>query len=217
MIRGAIFDMDGTLLDSMSAWDQLGPDYLLRKGIQPPAHLREILQPLDMQQMAACFQETFGVTDSAQTIIDEVNQMITEFYEQTAPLKPGVKEFLLRLKAEGVKMCVATATDRPLVEAALNHCGVLDLFEFLITCTEAGSGKEQPDIFLKALEQLGTPMEETLVFEDAPHAIQTAARAGFRVIGVRDPVSQSVKGSQQALGMAERILDRYEDCEVDSL
>lgn len=123
--------------------------------------------------------------------MDGVNARIEAFYRKTAPAKEGVRDFLHALRQSGVKMCVATATDRPLAEAALRRTGLLSYFSFLLTCTEAGFGKDSPDIFVLAQKKLGTPREQTVVFEDALYAMQTAKRAGFPVAAVYDASSQA--------------------------
>ena len=217
MIRGAIFDMDGTLLDSMHIWDTLGVDYLAARGIQPPPGLREDLKPLNMLETVEYLRTRFGIPGSDREIIAGINGMVAGFYRDTLPLKPGVDGFLRRLAAAGVRLCVATATDRPLTEAALRRCGVLDLFEFVLTCSEVGVGKRRPDIFERALARLGTEKAETPVFEDSPHAILTAADAGFRVVAVRDPSAAQEPELEAAYAAAERLITTFDECEVDSL
>ena len=188
-MTGAIFDMDGTLLDSMPIWDRVGIDYLAGLGIQARPDLPERLLTMSMRQAAAYFG--YGVNLPEAEIMDGVNARIEAFYRKTAPAKEGVRDFLHALRQSGVKMCVATATDRPLAEAALRRTGLLSYFSFLLTCTEAGFGKDSPDIFVLAQKKLGTPREQTVVFEDALYAMQTAKRAGFPVAAVYDASSQA--------------------------
>lgn len=187
---GAVFDMDGTLLDSMPIWDRVGMEYLAGLGIRARPDLPQRLLTMTMRQAAACFRADYGVALSEQAIIDGINARIESFYRDTAPAKDGVREILEALKQRGVKMCVATATDRPLAEAALRRTGLLAFFDFVLTCTEAG-GKDRPEIFVLAQKKLGAPREQTLVFEDALYAIRTAKRAGFPVAAVFDPSSRA--------------------------
>ena len=190
-IAGAIFDMEGTLLDSMPIWDRVGIDYLAGLGIRARPDLPERLLTMSMRQAAAYFRSDYGVILPEAEIIDGINARIEAFYQETAPAKDGVVDFLRALQQGGIKMCVATATDRPLAEAALRRTGLLGFFSFLLTCTEAGTGKDCPEIFMLAQEKLGTPREQTLVFEDALYAIQTAKKAGFPVAAVYDESSRA--------------------------
>ena len=185
-IRGAIFDVDGTLLDSMFIWDTIGETYLRSIGYQPKENLNETFKNMSLHQAARYYQTEYGVTQSIDEIMDGVNAMLERYYRFEVPLKPGVAELLERLRQDGVKLCIATATDRHLVEAALDRCGVLSCFGEIFTCNEVGHGKDEPDIFEAALRFLGTRREETLVFDDALYAVWTAKEAGFSVAAVYD-------------------------------
>ena len=185
-IRGAIFDVDGTLLDSMFIWDTIGELYLRSIGYQPKENLNETFKNMSLRQAARYYQTEYGVTLSIDEIMDGVNAMLERHYRFEVPLKPGVAELLERLRQSGVKLCIATATDRHLVEAALDRCGVLSCFGEIFTCNEVGHGKDEPDIFEAALRFLGTRKEETLVFDDALYAVRTAKEAGFPVAAVYD-------------------------------
>ena len=185
-IRGTIFDVDGTLLDSMFIWDTIGEAYLRSIGYQPKENLNETFKNMSLHQAARYYQTEYGVTRSIDEIMDGVNAMLERYYRFEVPLKPGVAELLERLRQDGVKLCIATATDRHLVEAALDRCGVLSCFGEIFTCNEVGHGKDEPDIFEAALRFLGTRREETLVFDDALYAVRTAKEAGFPVAAVYD-------------------------------
>lgn len=190
-IRGAIFDVDGTLLDSMFIWDTIGETYLRSIGYQPKENLNETFKNMSLHQAARYYQTEYGVTRSIDEIMDGVNAMLERYYRFEVPLKPGVAELLERLRQSGVKLCIATATDRHLVEAALDRCGVLSCFGEIFTCNEVGHGKDEPDIFEEALRFLGTRREETLVFDDALYAVRTAKEAGFPVAAVYDSHERS--------------------------
>lgn len=185
-ISGAIFDVDGTLLDSMSIWDTIGADYLRSIGYIPRENLNEIFKNMSLLQAAEYYRNEYGVTLRVEEIMSGVNAMLEQFYQYEAPLKPGAAELLARLRQNRVKLCIATATDRYLVEAALARCGVLSYFGEIFTCNGVGHGKDEPHIFEAALRFLGTEKSETVVFDDALYAIKAAKEAGFPVAAVCD-------------------------------
>ena len=186
MIKGAIFDFDGTLVDSMFIWDTFGEDYLRTLGKEPRENLTETFKAFTLEQAAEYYREHYGVTLSVEKIVDDINEMVAEIYKTKVILKDGVHEFLEALKSQGVKMCVATVTDRPIVEDVLEDLGIRDFFDGILTCAEVGYSKETPHIYRAALEVLGTKKEETVVFEDALHALMTAKNDGFPVAAVYD-------------------------------
>ena len=186
MIKGAIFDFDGTLVDSMFIWDTFGEDYLRTLGKEPKENLTETFKTFTLEQAAEYYREHYGVTLSVGEIVDGVNKMVAEIYRTKVTLKDGVRAFLGGLRAQGVKMCVATVTDRPIVEDVLCDLGIRDFFTEIFTCAEVGYNKETPHIYRAALEVLGTKKDETVVFEDALHALITAKKDGFKVAAVYD-------------------------------
>lgn len=186
MIKGAIFDFDGTLVDSMFIWDSFGEDYLRTLGIEPKENLAEAFKTFTLEQAAEYYRENYGVTLSVEEIVDSVNEMVAEIYRSKVTLKGGVREFLEGLRSRGVKMCVATVTDRPIVEEVLASLGIRDYFVEILTCAEVGYNKETPHIYSAALEVLGTKKDETIVFEDVLHALMTAKNDGFTVAAVYD-------------------------------
>jgi HAD superfamily hydrolase (TIGR01509 family) len=186
MIKGAIFDLDGTLLDSMFIWDTIGEEYLRSLGIEPRENLAETFKTFTLEESAEYYRTHYGVTLSVEEIADGVNGMIEDFYRNTVPLKNGVAEFLERLAEDDVKMCIATVTDRYLVEAALERLGIKGYFSEIFTTAEVGCTKTTPQIYRRALAHLGTEKSETVVFEDAFHALMTAKNDGFPVAAVYD-------------------------------
>ena len=186
MIKGAIFDFDGTLVDSMFIWDTFGEDYLRTLGKEPKENLTETFKTFTLEQAAEYYRENYGVTLSVGEIVDGVNEMVAEIYRTKVALKKGVLEFLRDLRSKGVKMCVATVTDRPIVEDVLVSLGIRDFFVEILTCAEVGYNKETPHIYRAALGVLETKKDETVVFEDALHALITAKKDGFKVAAVYD-------------------------------
>ena len=186
MIKGAIFDLDGTLLDSMFIWDTIGEVYLRSLDIEPRENLAETFKTFTLEESAEYYRTHYGVSLSVAEIVDGVNRMIEDLYKSTVPLKKGVAEFLAGLSKAGVRMCIATVTDKYLVEAALTRLKVRQYFGEIITTAEVGCGKNDPNIYRTALAYLGTEKHETLVFEDVLHALMTAKNDGFPVAAVYD-------------------------------
>ena len=186
-MQGAIFDLDGTLLDSMPFWENIGEDYLIERGKTPLPDIRAQFKRMTLEESSRYMKETYGLEESVEEISEGILSCIQDDYFTTIPLKHGVREALEVLRNRGIKMCVATASERICVEAALNRLGVLDMFSAVFTCSEVGAGKTQPDIFEVALEHLGIPREKTFVFEDTLHAMETASQAGFPIVAVQEP------------------------------
>ena len=183
----AIFDMDGTLVDSMVYWQRLGREYLTAQGVtEGMEEVLERIKPMTMAESSALFIETFGLPGTPESVMAEMNAVMDGHYRSDIPLKPGAADYLAALKAKGRKLCVATATPEPLARACLKRLEVLEDFEFLLSCDAVGSGKDRPDVFLEAAQRLGAAPAETAVFEDATFALQTAKNAGFYTVGVWD-------------------------------
>lgn len=179
-----IFDMDGTLVDSMPLWKSLGRDYLKARGHQPTQEQLAAMGPMTMLEGAAFLMDTFGVEGPPERIIDEMHAVMEGHYRTDIPLKPGIQEYLKRLKGEGARMCVATATAEPLARACLERLGVACYFDFILSCETVGKGKTQPDVYLEAARRMGSAPADTAVFEDALYAARTAKEAGFYTVGV---------------------------------
>lgn len=192
----AIFDMDGTLIDSMPAWHRLGEDYLRSKGIEPPENLHEQIKAMTMLECGE-FARKLGVPGTAEQIADELNGWMEHQYCQVIPAREGVGDYLSRCRSAGVRMGVATATDGALARQCLGRLGLLGFFEFVVSCEDIGKTKTSPDIYLLAAERLGACPSQCVVFEDVLYPAETASRAGFPVVGVYDPASG--EGNAQAL------------------
>lgn len=210
-LKGAIFDMDGTILDSMFIWMDVERDYLISKGYMPREDLFDAIRSMNLEQTAKYFISEYGLPETPEQIRKEIYDLVSNFYLHEAQLKPGAKEFLEYLHGAGVKMALATATDRMYVEGALRRCGVLDLFDTVCTCGDVGVSKREPDVFFKALATIGTSQADTVVFEDAYFAIKTASNAGFRVVAVYDDTMKDQRAAIEPL--VELYIDSYDDLE----
>lgn len=199
-LQSAIFDMDGTLLDSMHIWREIGPRMLRARGIQPAPDLGERLKPMTAHQGAAYCKEAYQLPETEEEIYAQIVDQIRLFYETEVEAKPGVKKALSLLKMEGVWMYVATATDRDLAEKALRHAGIRDYFRGIVTSAETGVGKDvSPEIYERAMRRLRSNKKDTVIFEDALHAVRTAKSGGFRVAAVYDPSAEADQAEIQSL------------------
>ena len=209
-LQSAIFDMDGTLLDSMPIWKGLGAAMLRDLGFTPDAALEAKLKTLSLRDGVAYCKDYYQLSQTVDQLVGLVFDKIHEFYCERVQTKPGVEKFLSLLKMEGVWMYVATATDRPLAEAALRHAGIDHYFRGLITVAEVGVGKrDSAEIYERAMRRLQSNKKDTVVFEDAFHAIRTAKAAGFRVAAVYDA---SEEANQPAIReMADYYIRSFEE------
>lgn len=196
MIQGVIFDFDGTLFDSNYVWATAGERFFQSIGIAPKSNLQEEIRTMSLYQSACYIREEYGLSLTVEEIMEGINQTVEDAYFHEVQPKVGVLPFLHALKAAGIRMCIATATDRYQIEAALRRCDMRDFFEAIFTCSEVGHGKDEPIIFRKAMESLATDRSNTVIFEDALHAVQTAKADGFMTIGICDSYIQEQKQLQ---------------------
>ena len=189
-IRGAIFDMDGTLVDSLVIWDffwqAIGDRYFDGTPYKPDEFTEKEMRTHVLADSMRIFHENTGVGESAEEILALGREVFARFYREEVELKAGAYEFLEYLASRGVKMCVASATTPDQVEVVLRRCGIDKFMEGIVSCTDTGIGKEEPDVFIRAHKFLGTPKDETWVFEDSIVAVDSATRADFNTVGIYD-------------------------------
>jgi len=189
-MKAAIFDLDGTLLDSMCFWENVCFEYLKSKGIAAPDDLNVKIFSLTLHQAAQYVSKEFVPSLTAEEIIKEWDDYVMHAYEHSLSLKPSVYEYLSKLKKSDVRLCIATLTDKRHVIPALVRHRIFELFEFIITVEEVNKNKHFPDIYLKAAEKLEVDIMDCVVFEDTLYAVKTARKAGFSVYGIYDMSSQ---------------------------
>ena len=180
----AIFDCDGTILDSMPMWQEMCVGLLERYGVEDALEVFLENESLDMDKKCYHYHEALGIGESGEALYRELWQMVEEAYRKTVRPYPGVHEFLQRLKDEGIECVVASSTPPALLESALTQHGLRHFFSRVVFCGDVGRGKSFPDVYLACERMLGTPRADTWVFEDAPFGIRSAARAGFPVVGI---------------------------------
>ena len=188
-IKGAIFDLDGTLLDSMWVWKQIDCDFLARRGIAVPPDYMLAVAHLGAYQTAVYTIDRFGLPEAPEQRIDEWVEMAIAFYKDRVELKKGAYEYLEMLYNKGVRLAVATANDSSLYEPALDHTGIRKFFSAVVNVNEVERKKGFPDIYWLACEKMGVKPEESAVFEDIYLGIKGARDGGFKTVCVFDETS----------------------------
>lgn len=188
-MKAAIFDLDGTLIDSLGVWDQVDRTFLADRGFKGPDNLTAIIKNMSFSQAAEYFIERFALSETVEQLIKVWTDMAYEEYAHNIQLKPGVREYLFTLKQREIKLGIATASERNLTEAVLSRYGLLELFQTVVTVSEMGKGKEEPEIFLAVASKLGIAPQNCRVFEDSIHGARSAKKAGMQVYAVYDAYS----------------------------
>lgn len=188
-MKGAIFDLDGTLIDSLFFWDRLwvklGEKYLGNSEFRPGPVLEKAVRTVTFRDAAKLLHEEFGFGDPDE-IYDLMHDFCIEIYRDEATFKPGAKELLDHMKSRGIRMCIASASMPDLLRAIFDRFGLDDYFPKIISCADVGKGKSHPDVFIAAETYMGTSREDTWVFEDSIVSLETAQKAGFKTVGVFD-------------------------------
>ena len=181
----AILDMDGTLLDSSGMWDDVARGLLAQWDAVYTQGQGDDTMTMTIDGAAAYFAEQCHLPVTPQELARQIRDRARQAYGTIAKLKPGVREAINLMKSRGMTLCVASGTERPLVDAALEQFGILDRFAFTVSC-RTPRGKAEPEVYLRAAQKLGATPEQIMVFEDSPVAVHTARQAGFYTIGVLD-------------------------------
>lgn len=190
-IKAVIFDMDGTIVDSMWVWDHIDCEYLSKHEIKVPQSLKQEISHLSFNEVANYFKDKFNLPYTTDEIKSHWNEMAFENYSKKVTLKPGIREFLDYLKSKEIKIALATSNSFELLEACLKSNDILDYFEVITLTNEVSRGKDFPDVYLLTAEKLGISPENCIVFEDILPAIKGAKLAGMKVVGVYDACSQA--------------------------
>lgn len=189
-----IFDMDGTLIDSMGFWRRMERDYLTARGVAPGPLLEDIimrLKPMTLTDAGRLFIDDLGFSGTPESIAAEMSAVMEDNYRLRVPLKPGIEAYLRALRARGVRLCTASATATPLVRLCLERLGIAGLFDFMISCVDVGASKDRPDVYFAAARRLDAAPRDIAVFEDSLKALTTAANAGFYTVAVYDEASDA--------------------------
>lgn len=187
--EAVLFDLDGTLVDSMWVWPEVDIVYLGRMGLSVPSDLQYEIDGMGFTEVAQYFKERFGISESIETIKKTWNEMAMDAYVHRVPLKPGVRNFLEYLKENQISMGVASSNSRELIEAVLDSHGIHQYFSCIVTACDVERGKPSPDVYLAAAKMLNVPPENCLVFEDIVAGIQAGKAAKMATCAVEDAYS----------------------------
>lgn len=216
MLRGkkaVIFDLDGTLIDSMWVWTEVDHKYLKKFQIQPPPGLHEAIEGMSFTEGARYFKETFGIADSIEEIMLEWNRMAFQVYVEEVPMKPGAYDFVKKIRKLGLKTAIATSNSTHLVETVLKVHGLLEDFDAIVTADDVPEGKPNPQIYLEAAERIHVPPENCLVFEDISMGILAGQRAGMTTCAVKDAFSDYQW--EKKVEMADYHIENYNEVPVE--
>lgn len=208
-VKAVIFDVDGTLVDSMWIWRQVDIEYLGKREIELPETLQKEIEGKSYTETAIYFKERFNLPDSVEEIKEEWRMMAEDFYKNRIALKKGAKELIQSLYRRGVKLGIATSNSRELVEHMLDNHGIRRYFYRIKTSCEVDKGKPYPDVYLKVAEELEVQPEECLVFEDTVAGVTAAISAGMRVVAIADEVSKDSK--EKLVAMTEGYIQGFDE------
>lgn len=197
--EAVIFDLDGTLVDSMWMWREIDVEYLGRFNIDIPDDLSAEIEGMSFSETAVYFKNRFNIPDSIDTIKKTWNDMSYDIYKNKILLKKGAKDFLRHLRSNNIKMAIATSNSRELAQCALDGRGISDFFNCVVTGCDVGAGKPNPEVYLTAAQRLNVHPEKCLVFEDIPQGIMAGKNAGMTTCAIEDEYSAIFREEKKRL------------------
>lgn len=206
-MKAALFDVDGTLLDSMPVWDEIGSSYLKSIGVKPDGRDDHEIITMSITDGCSYLISKYHIDTTVDEMLKGITDMVADKYRYEIPLKPNADKYLAKLRNEGVRMCAVTASERGYITDALTRLKVYDSFDFMLTCSEAGLDKNTPAIYHMARERLKADIADTVVFEDAFNAIAAAKAGGYRVCGVYDKSMDDYR--DKILSQCDRYIRDY--------
>lgn len=207
-IEGIIFDLDGTMVDSMCMWRGIDNEFLTARGLLMSDALESAIEGMSFRETAQYFVDNYPLEETVEMLMDIWVQMAIDKYQHEVPVKPGLLSFLREMKARGIRMGIATSNSRVLLDAVADAHGFYDYIDACLTANEVQRGKPAPDVYLAVAEKLGVHPSDCLVFEDIPQGIRAGLAAGMKVCAVADEYSRALDGEKRAL--AHYYINSYE-------
>lgn len=208
-IKAAIFDLDGTIADTMGIWDRIDDIFFEKNGITDPGDYKEAIKTMGFKDAACYTKKRFGLSQSCSEIIDDWYNMSKDEYAFNVKLKPYAAEFINKLSRKNIKIGLATATGTALFKPLLIRCGIYGKFDTFVTTDDAGKDKSCPDVYLLCAGKLAVPPEQCMVFEDTLAAVKSAKKAGMNVTGVFD--AQSYAEKDRIMKSADYYINGFRD------
>ncbi|MBS6646641.1 MAG: HAD family phosphatase [Clostridiaceae bacterium] len=205
--KAVIFDLDGTLVDSMWMWKAIDIEFLGSYGYELPENLQREIEGMSFSETAVYFKERFALPLTLEEIKQIWTNMSIDKYRNEVVLKPGAKEFLDFLKSQGIKAGIATSNGREMVDAVIESLKISSYFQVVTTACEVAAGKPAPDIYLKVADRLNAEPESCMVFEDIPAGILAGKRAGMTVCAIEDEFSKDLK--EEKCSLADYFINDY--------
>ncbi len=205
--KAIIFDLDGTLVDSMWMWYDIDVEYLSRFGIDVPDRLQADIEGMSFSETAVYFKERFNIPDSIEKIKGDWNKMAWDKYTNEVPMKPGATDFIKECRKRGILLGIATSNSRELVENIIAVHGLKGDFACIMTGCDVNKGKPAPDIYLAVSKTLNVAPADCLVFEDIIPGIQAGISAGMEVCAIED--EYSVYQLEEKAALADYFIKDY--------
>ena len=208
-IDAVIFDLDGTLVDSMWMWESIDVEYLQRFGIDLPSDLQKNIEGISFTEAAVYFKQRFELPDSLDKIKSDWNQMAWDKYLNEVPVKEGVIPLLQYLRQQNIPAGIATSNSRELVDLIVEKHGMQEYFDSIRTSCEVAKGKPSPDIYLLVASDLGVEPERCLVFEDVLQGVMAGKNANMKVCAVYDKYSE--QDQKEKIKLADYYVNSMEE------
>ncbi len=208
MIKGAIFDVDGTILESAFVWRKVIDNFLLSQGVVSDDEMYEQIATLDLKQGCLYIKKRYSLAQSCEEMMNNVIDSLSDFYKKQVGFKKYIPEYLESLRQKGIVCTVATAGDTSLVRPCFERLGIIEYFSEIFSCSQIDTDKSKPDIYLYAAKYMNTIPAETVVYEDAPHALKSAKNAGFKTVGI---YSDECENTEDVKENSDRFIYSYSE------
>jgi HAD superfamily hydrolase (TIGR01509 family) len=208
-IKAVIFDLDGTLLDSMYVWHYVDEKFMVRRGFKAPDDYAMQCSHRSFYETALYTIELFGLSDTPEELMNEWTRLAIEEYTYNVPLKKNAKETLFLAKEKGYKLGVCTSLTRELFMPALTRHNIADMFDVLMSSAEFGKGKQYPDVYIETANQLCVKPSECVMCDDVSASLKGAKQAGLKTVGIID--KDSAQDMEQMKEYSDKLITEFDE------